>query len=859
MVKILAATFDHRTSADSYAVHGQIRRPEEFFDTWTGQVMHPPARPNDREVVVPHRVSWPIPDELKPKSDAEIAARWSAEGRKGSPPPRPRISTVPLDSFGKEPEPPPGPAPLPENIAELVRPLPEQREIDPLGPKPPEPPEYFAAAAKVNEWPTLHNVADLVIDPVWQQMPPNHLVDIDSDKFLPVLEAAQAADQGKPIPADLPATVELLPIVETEFLSSGTSKTKVLGMVKSEAYPSDVDLPVVIIKGGKHAVVKGAAAIAAHKLKGGKQIAAFVYDHDAEEAKKKAELEKLEAEKLAAEEAAKKAKKSEAAKKGAATKKAKKLAAQQAAAQAFLAQQITVGAPEPKAVAADVLHEKVGEAAGSNKGGFFIGKDGVKRYVKFYDDRAQATGEHLANAIYRDLGIGAPRSQLFEHEGKLAYASEILEGQTLAKHGLTKDVAEKFMQGFAADVLTGNWDAAGTGKDNAFVTADGRVIRIDSGGTFLFRAKMGRKPEGVLDQISEWQKFFDPSVNRDYNEIAQKAGFSSPKKMGEALIGQIERIKALREKAGGWRKYIDSLVGDDMPESDRTRIARMLEERTKLLDEKIASLRPAERTKGTPEPARPAAKPINMFDDGRAVSSAMRTKMRQLDGDSSAARRFSNEVAERAGIPDAEIHMHEIRNVVSSWTSGYKDSPTQRAVYKAVEKIIAGEPPETPLERAVAQAAATRRERWKALHAVLGHEEDAPEFFDLHRGMSGEEFVIDVAKAWANDKEEQVKVKTYAVASWSHSVSKADSFATSTGVTFRWMHCPMESTYFDQAIDDATFLSVHHGEHEVIAGPGHNKGMLLPKHEQRVHYRGKTYTYEEREELLEQLRNEGKL
>lgn len=101
MVKINSATFDNRTSADSYAVHGQIRRTNEAFDSWFGAFMHPPDRPNDRSVVVPHRIAWPIPAGLRPKSDGEIAARWAEEGRKGSPPARPKISTIPLEQFGK--------------------------------------------------------------------------------------------------------------------------------------------------------------------------------------------------------------------------------------------------------------------------------------------------------------------------------------------------------------------------------------------------------------------------------------------------------------------------------------------------------------------------------------------------------------------------------------------------------------------------------------------------------------------------------------------------------------------------------------------------------------------------------------
>lgn len=101
MVKIISCTFDSRTGADSYAVHGQIRRPEEAFDSWFGQFMHPPDRPNDRGVVVPHRLSWPIPRSLMPRSEGEVRARWAAEGRKGSPPARPLLSTIDRALFGR--------------------------------------------------------------------------------------------------------------------------------------------------------------------------------------------------------------------------------------------------------------------------------------------------------------------------------------------------------------------------------------------------------------------------------------------------------------------------------------------------------------------------------------------------------------------------------------------------------------------------------------------------------------------------------------------------------------------------------------------------------------------------------------
>jgi hypothetical protein len=108
VVKILIAIFDNRTAADSYAVHGQIRRPTEAFETWTGLVQHPPARPNDREAMVTHRIAWELPAEMHPKSPGEVAARWAAEhppsknGHKAKAmPPIPLRSTVPIEQFGK--------------------------------------------------------------------------------------------------------------------------------------------------------------------------------------------------------------------------------------------------------------------------------------------------------------------------------------------------------------------------------------------------------------------------------------------------------------------------------------------------------------------------------------------------------------------------------------------------------------------------------------------------------------------------------------------------------------------------------------------------------------------------------------
>jgi len=100
MVKIISAVFDERTGSDSYATHGQIRRPEEPFETWYGLLQHPPDRSNDRGIVVPHRISWPIPKYLEWRTPEQVAARWAFEGRKQKMPPIPEMTTVALSLFG---------------------------------------------------------------------------------------------------------------------------------------------------------------------------------------------------------------------------------------------------------------------------------------------------------------------------------------------------------------------------------------------------------------------------------------------------------------------------------------------------------------------------------------------------------------------------------------------------------------------------------------------------------------------------------------------------------------------------------------------------------------------------------------
>ena len=459
MLKILAATFDDRTGADSYAVHGQIRRTTEAFQSWFGAYMHPPNRPNDREIVVPHNQSWPLPPSLKWLSDSAVAARWAHEGRKGSPPARPLMTTVPLEDMGKPAPPMAQAAPAAPALTPAV---PVEQQSAALAPPALAPPPQASS----------------------------------------VVYSLPAAEPLPPSPPPLPPPVEL-PAPE----------------------PFAPPPP------------------------------------------------------------------------------------------------IQVASPEPALPplpSENILGKKITGALGSNPGGVYEGLDGKKRYVKFYSDRAQAAGEHLANKVYEALGLGSLKSETFvvhgdrDHNGKLAYASEMVEGAKTLGSSPTIDpkLAKKALDGFAADVLLANWDAAGLSLDNLIVGPGKKVMRVDNGAALLSRAQGTRKSQSSLDNPTEWESFFNPSVNPAYSKLAAAAGVTGPKDMAAQTLKAIERISRLSKRKGGWAAFVDEHA-PDLSGMDRDAIVDMLTTRTAFLRNKIPELRKLTEPAAAERAALPPPKPIH--------------------------------------------------------------------------------------------------------------------------------------------------------------------------------------------------------------------------------------------------------
>lgn len=226
----------------------------------------------------------------------------------------------------------------------------------------------------------------------------------------------------------------------------------------------------------------------------------------------------------------------------------------------------------------------VSGAKGSNPGGLYKDASGQKWYVKRYNDPRQAATEHIANAVYHAVGVDAPHSVLGEG-GDYASKWQPSDG-TLAQAGITKERADRILDGFAADVFLDNWDAVGTGHDNVLVKGD-RVTRIDQGGTLIFRAQGALKPESGLEKIDEWDSLVEKNVY--YNRIFKAAGVKNGDALGERAAKQIDRIVKARP-SGGWKTLVDRVA----PKADaafRAKVAKMLEKRQTLLERKRDQLR----------------------------------------------------------------------------------------------------------------------------------------------------------------------------------------------------------------------------------------------------------------------------
>jgi len=156
---------------------------------------------------------------------------------------------------------------------------------------------------------------------------------------------------------------------------------------------------------------------------------------------------------------------------------------------------------------------QVGGQKGSNEGALYQDKNGQKWYCKFPADQDVVLNEFLANRFYVMLGLKAPELRLVEKGGKLGIASKWIDG-------LTKGSAEELAkapgakEGFVVDAWLANWDVVGLNNDNLMLDASGRAVRVDAGGSLLYRAQGGLKGDAFGSEVAELETLLDAAKNQ---------------------------------------------------------------------------------------------------------------------------------------------------------------------------------------------------------------------------------------------------------------------------------------------------------------------------------------------------------
>jgi hypothetical protein len=189
-----------------------------------------------------------------------------------------------------------------------------------------------------------------------------------------------------------------------------------------------------------------------------------------------------------------------------------------------------------------------GGAKGSNAGGTWEDPNtGQKVYAKFQKSDLHGQNERLASALYRFLGVDAADIVPGSVNGRdVTYASYVPGVKEDFDSRITNDPAylKKVQEGFAVDALLANWDA--TLNDNIVTDANGNPVRIDVGGSLLFRAQGGARGSSFGDDVLELGTYTSGNTNpkavRVFGSMTQQEQADSAKKLTKLTNSDIDAL-----------------------------------------------------------------------------------------------------------------------------------------------------------------------------------------------------------------------------------------------------------------------------------------------------------------------------
>lgn len=169
---------------------------------------------------------------------------------------------------------------------------------------------------------------------------------------------------------------------------------------------------------------------------------------------------------------------------------------------------------------------------GSTQPKLYTDEQGAPKFVvKEGGAEGQNDAEFTANQVYGILAPHLPTSAIKSRliDGKLVndFMPNSKTINDLSDDELDNyDVASKVRGSLAADALVANWDYAGLANDNMMVDKQGNILRIDSGGTFNYRAQGGPKDFDsapmemwTLRSSAQGKQFWDNAQEEDYENL----------------------------------------------------------------------------------------------------------------------------------------------------------------------------------------------------------------------------------------------------------------------------------------------------------------------------------------------------
>jgi SPP1 gp7 family putative phage head morphogenesis protein len=354
-----------------------------------------------------------------------------------------------------------------------------------------------------------------------------------------------------------------------------------------------------------------------------------------------------------------------------------------------------------------VMGLKIGAQGGSNPGGVYLGRDGIKRYVKLYPQADRAEVEQVANAIYRMMGIEVPESMVFQHQGNSAFASVILEnGKTLKDLGgvgqIDKAILQQALDGYTVDALLSNWDVVGLVQDNMMVVGK-KLYRIDNGGTFIFRAQGTDKPDSILLSFADLDTIGGVTKHGDgqFRPILKRFGYSDPGDMPKVLEDQLGKMIKVLDKTvkpngadpeGDWIKFFQSISPEGkLSNSAAKRMATMMVKRRELAHQKFLQLKALNNPKLQAKIAAQKAKALAAAQKAAQKTAAAQAKAQALAlKKMMAGKKLNAEMKRLLSMPDAPLLQHyanttDYDKYLAKWTEKAFDRMDPEGIAAAVD------------------------------------------------------------------------------------------------------------------------------------------------------------------------------